>query len=198
MTEQIIKLKKKQWYQILAPKEFNDIVLGETLAYEPKELLGKTLSCSLMNLFRDIKKQNVNIYFKVTEVEGDKAKAIMISYELVPSSIKRFVRRDSEKIDLSFTCETSDNIFLRIKAIIVTKSEVKGSITSKLRINYVNMIAKTIKKMTFQELNKELIDHKIQNAIKENLNKIYPLRVCEIRYVGIEAREKPQEVKKLS
>ena len=40
MPEQVTKLKKKQWYPIIAPKQFDNVVLGETLVYEPNQLLG--------------------------------------------------------------------------------------------------------------------------------------------------------------
>ncbi len=195
MAEQIVKLKKKQWYQITAPKQFDNIVLGETLVYEPSAMMGKTLSHSLMNLTNDNKRQNIGIHFKVVEVEGDKAKTTITGYEIVPSSVKRYVRRNSKKIDLSFNCETSDNLFLRVKPLIVTKTDVKGSIVSKIIDNATSFLSKAIKKITYEEFINELISHKMQDSMKSTLNKIYPLKVCEIRYAGIEIREKSQEVK---
>mgnify|MGYP001588512836 CR=1 FL=1 len=195
MAEQVVKLKKKQWCPIIAPKQFDNVVLGETLVYDPQAMLGKTLSHSLMNLINDMKRQNINIHFKVIEVDGNKAKTAITGYQIIPSSVKRFVRRNSEKMDISFTCETADNIFLRVKPLIVAKADVKGSIAAKLRNNAVSFLAKTIKKMTYDELINDLISHKMQAMMRENLNKIYPLKVCEIRYAGIEAVEKPQEVK---
>lgn len=195
MAEQVVKLKKKQWYPIIAPKQFENAVIGETLVNEPGAMLGKTLSHSLMNLTNDMKRQNISIRFKVVEVEGDKAKTSIIGYEIIPSSVKRFVRRSSEKVDLSFNCETSDNVFLRVKPLIITKNDIKGSVAAKLRNNVVAFLIKTIKKMTYEEFINDLISHKIQSMMRETMTKIYPLKVCEIRYAGIEAREKPQEVK---
>ncbi len=195
MAEQIVKLKKKRWFQLIAPQQFDNVVLGETLVYEPRAMLGKTLSHSLMNLTNDPKRQNVNIHFKVIEVEGDKGKTSIVGYQIVPSSVKRFVRRNSEKMDLSFACETADNIFLRVKPLVITKSDVKGSIAAKLRNNIVQFLIKTIKKMNYSDVINDLISHKLQPMMRENLNKIYPLKVCEIRYLGIEKREKPHEIK---
>lgn len=193
MAEQIVKLKKKQWYPIIAPKQFDNVVLGETLVYEPSAMLGKTLSHSLMNLINDTKRQNISIHFKVVEIEDNKAKTSIIGYEIIPSSVKRFVRRSSEKMDISFTCETADNVFLRIKPLIITKADIKGSIAAKLRNSVIQFLIKSIKKMAYDELINDLISRKIQAMMKESLNKVYPLKVCEIRYAGIEVREKPQE-----
>ncbi len=195
MAEQVVKLKKKQWYPIIAPKQFENIVIGETLVYEPSAMLGKTLSHSLMNLTNDTKRQNINIHFKVVEIDNDKAKTSIIGYEIIPSSVKRFVRRNSEKMDISFNCETADNVFLRVKPLVITRSDVKGSIATKLRNNVILYLVKAIKKLTYDEVINELIIHKLQSVMKKDMDKIYPLKICEIRYLGIEAREKPQEVK---
>ena len=194
MAEKVAELKKKQWYNILAPKQFDNAVIGETLVYEPGAILGKTLSHSLMNLTNDTKRQNINIHFKVVEIDGDKAKTSIVGYQIIPSTVKRFVRRNSEKMDLSFTCDTADNVFLRVKPLVITKADVKGSTAAKLRNNIVSFLVRTIKKMTYDELINDLIARKLQDSMRQNFSKMYPLKVCEIRYMGIEAREKPQEV----
>ena len=191
--EQVTKLKKKQWYNILAPKQFENAVIGETLVYEPSAMLAKTLSRSLMNLTNDMKRQNINIHFKVVEIDGDKAKTSIIGYQIVPSSVKRFIRRNSEKMDLSFTCETADNVFLRVKPLVIAKADIKGSVAAKLRNNIVSYLIRTIKKLTYDELLNELISRKLHDEMRQVLNKIYPVKVCEIRYLGIEQRDKKQE-----
>ena len=194
MADQVAKIKKKQWFPIMAPKQFENTVLGETLVYEPQAMLGKTLTHSLMNLTNDIKRQNINIHFKIVRIEGDKAMTSIVGYEIIPYSVKRFVRRNSEKMDMSFTCETSDNVFLRVKPLIITKADVKGSTAARMRNTIIQFLIKAIKKMTYDEFLNDLISHKMQAMMRENLSKIYPLKVCEIRYAGIEQREKPQEV----
>ncbi len=195
MAEQIVKLKNKQWYPILAPKQFNNVVLGETPVYNTKSMLGKTLKYSLMNLTNDIKKQNVNLTFKVVDVEGTNARTALTAYEVIPYSIRRFIKKDIEKVDISITCETADNILIRIKPFIITKVDVKGSIGSKLINVTTQFVVKSIKKMKFDEVIDELINHKFQNSMKDTLNKIFPLKLCEIRYFGIKSDSKHKETK---
>ena len=190
--EQSVKLKKKQWYSILAPKQFDNVVIGETLVYEPQQMLGKTLSHSLMNLSNDPKRQNINIHFKVVEIDGNQGKTAIVGYEIVHATVKRFVRRSSEKMDLSFNCETADNVFLRVKPLLVTKGSIKGSVAAKVRQNIAVFLVRTIKKMTYDEVVNDMISHKLQASMRAALSKIYPLKVCEIRYIGLEAREQSQ------
>ena len=69
-----------------------------------------------------------------------------------------------------------------------------GELQTKKFTDFATGIVKTIKKMTYDEIINDLISRKMQDIMRANFNKIYPLKVCEIRYLGVEAREK-QEVK---
>src|SRR3989338_9986981 len=119
-----VKVAKKEWYQILAPKLFNGAVIGETLVYNPQDMLGKNVSENLMNLTNDIKRQNTKVNFEVVNVENNKAITEIIGYMIIPSSIKRLVRKNVEKMDMSFTCSTKDNKNLRIKPLIIARSAI--------------------------------------------------------------------------
>ena len=191
MTEQIAKIRKKIWIPIMSP-QFNNIQIGETLVYDGEQTIGKTMKQSLMNLTNDMKRQNISVSFRVTSFENNAAVTTVIGYEVVPSSVKRLVRRNSEKIDMSFVCDTTDKVFIRIKPIVLARASVKGSVASKMRHTIENHISKAVKKMKFEDVMADVISHKMQSELREILNKIYPVKVCEIRYVGIEDVERPK------
>ena len=192
MTEQIAKIRKKIWIPIMSP-QFNNIQIGETLVYDGEQTIGKTMKQSLMNLTNDMKRQNISVSFRVTSFENNAAVTTVIGYEVVPSSVKRLVRRNSEKIDMSFVCDTTDKVFIRIKPIVLARASVKGSVASIMRHTIENHISKAVKKMKFEDVMADVISHKMQSELREILNKIYPVKVCEIRYVGIEDVERPKE-----
>jgi small subunit ribosomal protein S3Ae len=190
--EQVLKTKKKQWYDIVAPKTFGNSVIGHTLVYEPGAMVGKAMSVSLMALTNDIKRQNINIHFEIVSVEDNRGITRVVGYQIVPSSLKRLVRRNSEKMDLSFVCDTADNVKVRIKPLVISRADVKGSIAAKMRNYTIQHVTKAVKKVSFDDLMAELIAHKMQSELRAILSKVYPLKVCEIRFCGIEKEKAKQ------
>lgn len=187
-----MKIRRKSWYAILAPKMFNEMMIGETIVYEPMKMIGKTVSYNLANLTNDIKKQNTNVKFAIESVDNNKARTKIIGVEIMPYTVKRLVRRSSTKIEISFACSTSDSIRLRVKPIIVAKSETKKSVRSKIYHMTVNFLTKKISNENYDNVINSLVSHNLQSSLKEHLNKIYPLKTCEIRYTGIEEIKKAE------
>jgi|SRR3989338_851475 len=179
------KIARKEWYPILAPKLFQNAVLGETYVYEPQEMLGKGVVSNLMGLTNDIKRQNINILFRVNSVDNGKAFADIIGYNMLNSSIKRLVRRNIEKIDMSFSCKTSDNKTLQVKPLLIARAATKGSIAAKIRRIAHDSLIRYISSVTYDTFVNDLVSHKVQTSLRSELNKVYPLRICEIRYMGI-------------
>jgi small subunit ribosomal protein S3Ae len=175
-----VKVARKQWFPLMPPKIFGSSPIGETHIYESEQAAGKTVTKNLMELTNDIKKQNINVKFKVFSVMNDKAYTNIVGYYMVPSSIRRLVRRNINKMDMSFTCKTSDKT-LQIKPLLITKIATKGSIVARIRKTAQDFLVKYAASMSYDNFINDLITHKVQTSLRATLNKIYPLRVCEIR-----------------
>ena len=179
-TQKIIK-KKKKWFIIVAPKEFNNVVLGETPAYEPENLMGRSIIVNLMTLVRDPKKQSYNVTFKVIEVRNNEAHTMCIRYELPTVNIKRLIKKAKEKVDDAFMIETKDNVKAMIKPLFVTKAMTQHSKLTFLRKRTQEFLSRVAKDKTFSELISMLVTTELQRSLRSELKKIYPLSVCEIR-----------------
>jgi small subunit ribosomal protein S3Ae len=190
-----ITSKKKKWYPVLAPKLFNKMIIGETFSTTPDSLINKHLNINLMNITGDRRSQNINILFKIVSVDNN-AFTQIVSYSMANSSIKRLVRRGNDRIDNSFVCETSDGVRVRLKPFLLTISRTKRSIKSTLRKKLEELSINEIKKVTYDNFLEDLVSHKFQQMLRDNLKKIYPLRVCEIREMKVE-KEKKKRGKKV-
>jgi len=189
-----LKVIKKEWYPILAPKIFQNTVLGETPAYEPDKMVGKSMTKNLMELTNDVKRQNINVKFKVANVQNGKAFTDIVGYYMVQSSIRRMIRKNIEKISMSFSCKTSDNKTLQVKPLLITRSATIGSVAARMRKETQDFLVKYISSISYDNLVNDLVSHKLQSSLRKDMNKIYPLRVCEIRSMEIVDLEKKKEV----
>lgn len=191
--EKTIKAKKKKWYPIVGPRIFRENRLGETLVNDPQLMLNKILKINLMNLTKEVKRQNVNIKFQVSEIKGDQALANVIGYEIIPATIRRFVRRGKKRVDMSFLCETSDKVKVRIKPVAITKKTMKSSVSGAIRKSIIDYLKSNIKKINYDNLVTSLISYRLQRSLRSHLRKLYPLRICEIREMSIVREAAPEE-----
>ena len=176
------KVRKKKWLKIIAPRAFNNMVLGESYVYDAKQLMGKSLKVNMMTLSRDPKQQHLNILFKVTKLDGDTGLAEVKGFVIVPSFLKRIVRRGKNRLDMSFKCKIKDKV-IRIKPILLTRSQTHSSVLKDLRKTAIEIIAKAFANYKFDDLVMDLLAYKVQRKIKSDLCKIYPLKSCDIRSI---------------
>jgi len=179
------RVRRKTWYKITAPKLFNNQVLGESCVFDQRQLLNRKLKVNLMNLIGDPKKQHINIDFKIVELQGDKVKTDIVGYSMSNSAIKRFVRRGITRIDETIICETSDNKKLKIKPFLLTRTKVKSLKETILRKLLIDTLVVSVNKMAYDQFFESLISYKLQKSMRQVLNKITPLRSCEIRNISI-------------
>ncbi|MBW2977331.1 hypothetical protein KY331_00650 [Candidatus Woesearchaeota archaeon] len=184
------KVRKKQWFQIVAPKLFNNQPIGEVFLYDAADAVGRYVNVNLMNLTRDVRRQNIKIKFVINRVSDNIAHTDIAGYEMIPASIKRMVRRGKSKIEISLVVETADRKKVRIKPILITRFLVKSSVSIGLRKKAEEIIDKNFRKTPYAALVQEIVAHKFQSNLKRSLSKIYPLRVCEIKNMSIEKEAK--------
>tara|TARA_Y100000310_G_scaffold339088_1_gene430652 strand:- start:650 stop:1216 length:567 start_codon:yes stop_codon:yes gene_type:complete len=175
------KRKKKRWFTIVATKYFNNTEIGETTATEPSLLIGKNVSVNLMNLTQDIKSQNTKITFKIKEVKDEKALTDLVKYEVVPSSVRRMVHKDKEKIDDSYKLTTKDNVNVKIKPFILTRSSAQKSVLTALRKKALETLTEQLRKTTYDAFLENLIRFRVQSSMRKELSKIYPLAHFHVR-----------------
>lgn len=190
----LVRKTKKKFYPVIAPKIFNEQELGEIPLYDLRDAIGRTLKFNLMTLTNDPKKQHINISFQINNVDDQKAKTEVIGYTIIPSSIRRRIKRKKIRIDDSFVVKTKDNKLVRIKPFLITAGFARSSALKGLKYNLRSILTKDIAKIDYNDLVKELISYRLQKELREKLKKIYPLAVCEIRVMEIEKEKKEEEV----
>ena len=147
-----------------------------------------------MSLTNDVKRQNININFKIVDVQNNKAVTDVVVYYMVQFSIRRLVRRNIEKIVMSFPCKTLDNKNLLLKPLLITRASTTNSVATKMRKHAQEFLVKYISNITYDNFVNDLVNHNLQNSLRKVLNKIYPLRICEIKTMELVNLNKNAEI----
>ena len=187
---------KKRWIPVQASRIFNNQTICDTLIGDPSKAIGKTIPINLMNLTRDMKKQNITITFVIDNITGEKATAQFVAYKMSPASIKKITRRGKDKIDITCKAETSEQSKLILKLLLITRSKTYASVLTSLRKAAVEEFQRVLKGMKQDDMIKAMITNRLQIEIKKKLSKVYPLKTIEIKNLKITKLGKaPVEVK---
>lgn len=187
-------IKKKRWVAIIAPKLFNEQLLGESFVEEPSQLVGRCVSVSLMTLTGDPQKQNVSVSFKIVGVQNDMVTTELTGYKLLPAAAKKMMRRKRNKIEDSFIVESADKKIIRVKPLIVTRGNTTGSVLATMQKLERAFIAKMISQSDVDSLIRDIVQKKLQSSLSQLLRRLYPVGACEIRMLEVIPVEKVKEL----
>lgn len=186
-----LTIKKKYWFPILAPQELGEEKIGESYLGDPQEGVGRTLSVSVLTVTGDPSKQSLHLTFKITSVDKNTLRTEVTGFNIITSAARKMMRRGKEKIDDSFVVSTKDNKHVRVKPVMITKNKATSAILQNLRRHIRAHTVKLVSELTYAEFVNSLIAHRVQKQLQDVLRKVYPLTVCEIRWMGIEPEGVP-------
>jgi len=172
---------KKKWVQVFSTQEFGNVEIGEIPYSEIKNTMGKILRINLYLLTNDSRKQNSEIAFRIINADEKKANTEIVDYRMLNAYLKRIIKKEKNKIDDSFTCETKDKVKIRVKPMMITKNKTKQSNLNRLRTHTREIFRDYSKSVDFGLIIKDLVNNSIQRNIKQELKKVYPLNLFEIR-----------------
>jgi ribosomal protein S3AE len=172
-----IAKRKKRFFDVEIP-----ILNKETQlqAYELQELDGKFLSYDLTRLLRG---KNMLAQFKVS-VSGDKAEANPRMLQIMPSFLRRMIRKGTHQVDDSFEVQTKDSKAI-IKPFSITRRKVPRAIRTSLRNATKEYLISYAQGKTGLQIFEDIIRGSLQKDMSLRLKKIYPLSLCEIRIFKI-------------
>ena len=175
-----VTVKKKQWYKIIAPKSMGSKELGETYLASPEPAIGRTLKINLRELTGNPRDQSMYVGFTITGVQGTSLLTKPISYEVMPSTIRRMVRNEVNRLDDYLEAITKDGKRIVYKIFMVTISKVQRSAQAKMRQQLREQLLEE-SKVDFEALLANIMAHKVETNLKKKLNKVHPLREAVIR-----------------
>jgi len=155
--------------------------LGETYLASPEGAIGRNLKVNLKDITGNVKDQNAYVIFTIEEVEGTTLKASASGYELTATSVKRMVRKNTNRLDDYLVFKTKDGKNVIIKTILITQTKAQRSIQKQLRQKMKAYLADEVRNNTFEMVVSNLVTRKTQMTLKKLLYKMYPVNEAAIR-----------------
>ncbi|MBI5553351.1 MAG: hypothetical protein HY917_01285 [Candidatus Diapherotrites archaeon] len=182
------KWKKKQWYAILTPKEFNLMGIGETVATKPEQLVGRSVRISSRMLTNQIKKQHVNLVFRITDVKGNKAHTKLIGHQTSESFLKKFVRRRNSKVQVVLDAQTRDGLTLHMTTILLTARKVARPQKTALHNIITAQAREFCKQQPSEMVIQELLFGEYANFIIKDAKKVCPVKRIEVTKASLKGK----------
>lgn len=176
-----ISTKKKRWFNILAPKVFNKAIVGETPDVDGKGLTGRVVTISLGSIINNPRKHNIIVKLKLLETKGNDVESELVGYAMNAGQVKRFVRRNRNRVDDSFVCQTKDGIKIRFKPLLLTRGLATKQTLTDLRKGTQEFLTNYSKEKDYGDVVAGVLNMEPQKLMKESLRKVHPLAVSEIR-----------------
>jgi len=178
------KWRSKRWYPVRAPGLFQHVELGETVATEPEQVIGRTLEATLPELSGsgDAGKAHVKLRFRVERISGDGiAEARFVGHDLTSDYVRRLARRKRSKIDLSLTVTTKDGVQVVLKPVAVGEQRLQTRLRAELRHKMVQILTEEAQLRTSPEFVREMIQGDLSKVLAHGVKTLYPLKKIEIR-----------------
>lgn len=176
---------KKRWVSIVAPKLFNEQIIGESYLAEPDLAIGKTVQVSMMALTGEPQKQSLNLKFKIINRVGEKLMTDIVEYQISPAAVRRMGRRGKARVEESMRVVTSDGKILRVKPFLIARGRPKGAVMANVRKTIRQRLPILVAKVTLEGFFDEILSYRMQRTLADSVRKIYPIALSEIRWAKI-------------
>ncbi len=186
------KWKKKTWFTIIAPKEFDRKEIGTTVSEKPQSVMGRVIEISARNLSGDIKKSHISLIFKVNDVKGNKANTFALGHEIKDSYLRKFVRRRNTKVDLVKYVESKDKAKVKVKLMVLTGNKLEQAKKTAIRKIMAEKIESAAKALDSQSLVSELVFGNLTQKVFNEAKKVALTKRVEVtksRIVSLPAQK---------
>ncbi|KUO39055.1 MAG: hypothetical protein AVW05_02495 [Hadesarchaea archaeon DG-33] len=172
--------REKGWYDIIAPPMFGNAKIGETLASDSSQLIGRVFETTLGDLIEDFSKSHIKLYFQVKGVEEGRALTSFISHDMARDYIRSQIRRRATRISDISTVTTQDGYRLRVSAIITTLRRVQSSQLEAIRKDMRKVVAARAGERTFDQFVQEVVLGKLSADLYKEAKKYCPVKRVEV------------------
>ena len=136
-----------------------------------------------LDLTRALKGKNAEASFRIVK-ENNTLIGKPHSMMILPSYIRRIMRKGVSYVEDSFICQTKDGSII-IKPFMLTRKKVHRRIRNALNQKTREILNNSLKERTTEEAFSLILDSKLQKVVSLQLKRIYPLSFFDFRVVKV-------------
>ncbi|MDI6721070.1 MAG: 30S ribosomal protein S3ae [Candidatus Aenigmarchaeota archaeon] len=186
---------KKKWYEIVSPKMFGEKKIGETLSVDPSSLIGRKIEVSMLEIANNYQRFYIKPQFQIVHVEGDKALTKFIGHDVMRERVYRMVQLHGRRVDCIQEVTTKDGVKVRVKTVFILIKRVGTSMKNSCRAYATRVVEDAAKETGFEDFVKMIVEGELQQRVRREVTKIYPVGNIEIRKTEV-IGDKPVAEKK--
>jgi len=173
--------KTKKWYSVYAPELFGTKLIGEIVASEEKNLIGRIMKVGLDELTGDMSQSYSIAKLRIIEAKGNNAYTKFIGHEQSSSYVRTFIKRRRTLIDHVVDVKTSDGVDIRLKLIIFTAGKIARDAEADIRNKVKSELTAKASSMTGDQLLQEILFRKFALKLVPAIKRIAPIKRIEFR-----------------
>ncbi|MEK6970513.1 MAG: hypothetical protein AABW68_02345 [archaeon] len=174
------KWKTKKWFTVLAPPMFNNVVLGQTPAEEPENVMNRTVAVSAREITGNIKKSQLMLQFRVNNVQGLNAYTHLASIMVQPSSVRRLVRRRTSKVESVDDVTCKDGVRARVKSVALVANQISAPKRAQVRVLLREGVQAVAAQHDYEALLQQFVTGEPIGGVVEKARKIAPMKRVDV------------------
>ncbi len=172
--------KAKSWYKVYTPDSLGKAYIGDTIANDPENVVGRVMQTTLGEIINDYARQNVKMKFRVANVTGDAAYTEFIGHELTRDYLRSLVKRRTSRIDCHVPVTTKDGKKVDLTVTCYTLTRANLSQTHAIRGLMAQKVVDLAKEGDFNALLNGIVTGEISKEIFKTVKPLFPVRRVEI------------------
>jgi len=172
--------KTKSWYKVYTPDNLGKVYIGDTIANDAENVVGRVMQTTLGEITNDYSRQMVKMRFRIASVAGDSAYTEFLGHELTRDYLRSMVKRRTSRIDCTIPVTTKDGKKVSLTVTCYTLTRANLSQTHAIRGAILEKVRTLGTEGDFNGLINGIVTGEISKEVFKSVKEIFPVRRVEI------------------
>jgi small subunit ribosomal protein S3Ae len=172
--------KAKSWYKVFAPEVLGKTYIGDTIANDPENVVGRVMQTTLGEIINDYARQNVKMKFRIANVAGDSAYTEFVGHEVARDYLRSMIKRRTSRIDSHVPITTKDGKRVDLTVTCFTLTRANLSQAHEIRSIISSMVSKMGSEADMNGIINGIVNGDMAREVFKAVKPVFPVRRVEV------------------